>query len=231
MGSQGSRNTSVICASATQTSNTPTNSTSAQLCGGQNLLLLPGESKWRLQYELVEKPIVLHAHEVFAYWCGDCEELHYAEFPINLRKGGLVGARLSALIGSLKGGCHASYSTIRSLLSASLSAAECSPRLSRKSARRSKRRTPRLSGVFLRNFDSTSMRQATKRTAGSRGPGSKRRQAGGEAANLAERFRVHGKAYFTFITEPDIEPTNNVAEQGASILRNRPTHHSRNSWR
>ena len=41
----------------------------------------------------------------------------------------------------------------------------------------------------------------------------KRTKAGGEAANLAERFRVHGKAYFTFITNPDIDPTNNIAEQ------------------
>ena len=31
--------------------------------------------------------------------------------------------------------------------------------------------------------------------------------------NLAQRFRAHGKQYFTFITTPGIEPTNNVAEQ------------------
>jgi transposase len=34
-----------------------------------------------------------------------------------------------------------------------------------------------------------------------------------EPQNLAQRFRAHGKHYFTFITTPGIEPTNNSAEQ------------------
>jgi len=34
-----------------------------------------------------------------------------------------------------------------------------------------------------------------------------------DAQNLAQRFRAHGKQYFTFITTPGIEPTNNLAEQ------------------
>lgn len=34
-----------------------------------------------------------------------------------------------------------------------------------------------------------------------------------EAHNLAQRFRTHGSEYFTFISKPCIEPTNNVAEQ------------------
>ena len=41
----------------------------------------------------------------------------------------------------------------------------------------------------------------------------KRTQAGGEARTLAQRFRDHGKEYFTFITNPQIDPTNNVAER------------------
>ena len=41
----------------------------------------------------------------------------------------------------------------------------------------------------------------------------RRTRAGGEAATLAQRFRTHGRQYFTFITDPDIEPTNNVAER------------------
>ena len=40
----------------------------------------------------------------------------------------------------------------------------------------------------------------------------RRTQAGGVAATLAKRFRTHGREYFTFITRPDIEPTNNIAE-------------------
>jgi transposase len=34
-----------------------------------------------------------------------------------------------------------------------------------------------------------------------------------EAENLAERFYTHTEEYFRFITDPDIEPTNNLAEQ------------------
>lgn len=38
-------------------------------------------------------------------------------------------------------------------------------------------------------------------------------QAGGDAAKLAERFKKFGKEYFTFVTRPGIEPTNNIAER------------------
>jgi transposase len=34
-----------------------------------------------------------------------------------------------------------------------------------------------------------------------------------EADNLAERFFQHSESYFRFISEPEIEPTNNLAEQ------------------
>ncbi|MCP4755999.1 MAG: transposase, partial [Proteobacteria bacterium] len=33
-----------------------------------------------------------------------------------------------------------------------------------------------------------------------------------EAKNMANRFRLHGEAYFEFITTPGIDPTNNTAE-------------------
>ncbi len=39
-----------------------------------------------------------------------------------------------------------------------------------------------------------------------------------EAANLAKRFNEHGDAYFRFITTPDIEPTNNLAEQAIRFV-------------
>lgn len=38
------------------------------------------------------------------------------------------------------------------------------------------------------------------------------------AENLAKRFRKHGAAYFTFVTTPGIEPTNNVAEQAIRFV-------------
>jgi hypothetical protein len=39
-----------------------------------------------------------------------------------------------------------------------------------------------------------------------------------EAQNVANRFRLHGKAYFEFITTPGIDPTNNVAEQAIRFV-------------
>lgn len=36
--------------------------------------------------------------------------------------------------------------------------------------------------------------------------------------NIANRFRKHGEAYFTFITTPGIEPTNNIAEQAIRFI-------------
>lgn len=39
-----------------------------------------------------------------------------------------------------------------------------------------------------------------------------------EAQNVANRFRLHGKQYFQFITTPQIDPTNNVAEQAIRFI-------------
>lgn len=39
-----------------------------------------------------------------------------------------------------------------------------------------------------------------------------------QAQNLANRFRQHGEAYFRFITTPDIDPTNNLAEQAIRFV-------------
>ena len=39
-----------------------------------------------------------------------------------------------------------------------------------------------------------------------------------EVSNMANRFRKHGEAYFTFITAPEIGPTNNAAEQALRFV-------------
>jgi transposase len=39
-----------------------------------------------------------------------------------------------------------------------------------------------------------------------------------EADNLAKRFEKHGESYLRFITTPDIEPTNNLAEQAIRFV-------------
>jgi transposase len=36
--------------------------------------------------------------------------------------------------------------------------------------------------------------------------------------NMAERFRKHGQAYFEFVTTPNVEPTNNLAEQAIRFV-------------
>jgi len=38
------------------------------------------------------------------------------------------------------------------------------------------------------------------------------------AQNMADRFRKHGEAYFTFITPPGVDPTNNSAEQAIRFI-------------
>jgi transposase len=39
-----------------------------------------------------------------------------------------------------------------------------------------------------------------------------------EAQNMAKRFEKHGAQYFQFITSPDIDPTNNLAEQAIRFV-------------
>ena len=85
-------------------------------CGGDHLDVLDGMDQICFQYELVEKPVVLTAHQRFSYWCAHCQKVHHPHLPDEVRKGGLAGPRLTALIGSLKGGCHTSYTTIQSFL-------------------------------------------------------------------------------------------------------------------
>lgn len=41
-----------------------------------------------------------------------------------------------------------------------------------------------------------------------------------EAQNMANRFRNNAKAYFTFITTPEVDPTNNPAEQAIRFIVN-----------
>jgi len=53
----------------------------------------------------------------------------------------------------------------------------------------------------------TILAQATNRVPASR-----------EAQNMAKRFRKHGAAFFEFITTPDIDPTNNLAEQAIRFV-------------
>jgi transposase len=68
------------------------------------------------QAELVENPVVISEHRALAYVCKKCGKVHYAELPPDVKWGGLFGPRLVAFVAYLKGGCHASYSTVQAVL-------------------------------------------------------------------------------------------------------------------
>jgi transposase len=84
-------------------------------CGGQ---LQAADTAPRVlqQVEIVEKPISIAEHRGLAYWCAQCQKVHYGALPQPVTKAGLLGPRLTALCAFLKGACHASFSTIRKFL-------------------------------------------------------------------------------------------------------------------
>jgi len=67
------------------------------------------------QVEIIAQPVEITEHRAHWYWCEACQKLH-CPIPQSVEKGGLCGPQLTAWIGYLKGGCHASFSTIRKFL-------------------------------------------------------------------------------------------------------------------
>jgi len=84
-------------------------------CGG---LLKHSDAAPRViqQIEIIQRPIRIEEHRGLAHWCPKCRKMHYAPLPQDVRQAGLIGPRLTALVGYLKGACHASFSTIRKFL-------------------------------------------------------------------------------------------------------------------
>jgi transposase len=68
------------------------------------------------QAEVRENPLRVDEHHGLVYWCDKCQRKHTAPLPLEIERGGLVGPRLTAVVAYLKGGCHASFSTIRKYL-------------------------------------------------------------------------------------------------------------------
>lgn len=68
------------------------------------------------QVEIVETPVRVDEHRGLAHWCARCRKIHYGPLPPEVEKAGLAGPRLTALAAYMKGGCHASYSTIQAFL-------------------------------------------------------------------------------------------------------------------
>ena len=65
------------------------------------------------QVELPELPVETEQHTAQGQWCPKCEKTFIPTLPDELRKAGLAGPRLTALVGFLKGACHMSCSTLR----------------------------------------------------------------------------------------------------------------------
>jgi transposase len=80
--------------------------------------LLPADTAPRVlqQVEVLAVPLRVEEHQGLAAWCPHCCRVHYAALPRAVERAGLIGPRLTAVIAFLKGGCHASFSTIRKFL-------------------------------------------------------------------------------------------------------------------
>jgi transposase len=84
-------------------------------CGG-TLRLNPTYPRVVQQIDIETTPLKIEQHTCPEYWCGRCGKSCWAPLPLKIERGGLVGPNLTALIAFMKGGCHASYSTIRTFL-------------------------------------------------------------------------------------------------------------------
>lgn len=84
-------------------------------CGGR---LRPFENLADVvqQVEITATPTIVTEHQSLGYWCPRCHKFHCAPLPEAVRKAGLFGPRLTALVAFMKGVCHASFSTIRKFL-------------------------------------------------------------------------------------------------------------------
>ena len=68
------------------------------------------------QVELIAKPIKITEHRSRACFCKHCQREFTTTIPRHVRKAGLAGPRLTALVGYLKGACHCSFTTIHKYL-------------------------------------------------------------------------------------------------------------------
>jgi len=70
-------------------------------CGGR---VKQAKAKPRVvqQVEVIQSPVRIEEHRGLAYYCRRCDKIHYAPLPPNVRKGGLLGPRLTALVAYLK---------------------------------------------------------------------------------------------------------------------------------
>lgn len=84
-------------------------------CGGP-LEMLAEPARVLQQVEVLERPLEITEHRSRVCRGGKRRQEFVAPIPPEIRRAGLVGPRLTALIGYLKGVCPCSFSTIRTFL-------------------------------------------------------------------------------------------------------------------
>jgi len=84
-------------------------------CGGP-VEQLPKPGQALVQVELVEKPTFVTEHRSGTCRCHACRRDFTQPIPPEIAAAGTFGPRLTAYVAYLKGGCHASFSTIQKLL-------------------------------------------------------------------------------------------------------------------
>lgn len=85
-------------------------------CGGKLRDDPTLEPKKLQQVEFVGIPLRVEEHHRIGQRCTQCDQVHYVAWPEDLAKAGLVGPRLTAFLGYLKGACHLSFTSIRKFL-------------------------------------------------------------------------------------------------------------------
>src|SRR3954466_10962159 len=86
-------------------------------CCGHDLRPMPTITPRVIQQvDIKDVPLEIQEHRGHPGWCPRCRKQFEAPLPIGIERGGLVGPRLTTVIASLKGACHASYSTVRKFL-------------------------------------------------------------------------------------------------------------------
>lgn len=81
-------------------------------CGGKLVDDSATPTRTLQQVELLEKPYRVEQHDAQPQRCAQCGETFVPELPEELRKAGLAGPRLTALVGFLKGPCNMTFSAI-----------------------------------------------------------------------------------------------------------------------
>jgi transposase len=82
-------------------------------CCGGGVRPRPSQARVVQQVEIISKPVEIIEHRAEGGWCNRCQRVVYADMPAPVERGGLLGPEITALVGYLKGVCHASFSTIR----------------------------------------------------------------------------------------------------------------------